>query len=49
MGTINDRTVETYQTLKRSRRHGKDTWKNCIKKILMKRIMMMVFSVNQSQ
>ena len=38
MGTIKDKMLETYQMLKRSRRDGKNTWKNCIKKILMNQI-----------
>ena len=35
--------------LKRSRRDGKNIWKNCIKKILMNQISRMVWSVTQSQ
>ena len=35
--------------LKRSRRDGKNTQKNFIKKILMKQIIMMVWLVTQSQ
>ena len=34
---------------KRSRRDGKNTWKNCIKKILMIRITTKVWLVTQSQ
>ena len=35
--------------LKRSRRDGKNIWKNCIKKILMNQISRMVWSVTQNQ
>ena len=35
--------------LKRSRGDGKNTWKNCTKKILMNQITTMVCSVTQSQ
>ena len=35
--------------LKRSRKDGKNTCKNCTKKILMNQITMMVWSVTQSQ
>ena len=41
--------VETQQTLKRSRRDGKHTHKDCTKKILMNWIIMMVQSVTQGQ
>ena len=34
---------------KRSRRDGKNTQKNCTKKILMNQIIMMVWSVTQGQ
>ena len=35
MGTIKDKNGRDLQTLKKSRRDGKNTWKNCIKEILM--------------
>ena len=35
--------------LKKSRRDRKNTWKNCMKKILINWIIMMMWSVTQSQ
>ena len=35
--------------LKRSKRDGKNTWKNCIKKILINQITSIVWLVPQSQ
>ena len=45
MGTIMDRNGKDLQKQKRLRRGGKNIQKNCIKKILMTQITMMVWSL----
>ena len=49
MGTIKDRNSKDLIEQKRSGRDGKNTQKNCTKKISMTWITMMVWSLTQSQ
>ena len=45
MGKIKTETARTYQKLKKLRRGGRNTQKNCTKKVLMTWITMMVWSL----
>ena len=49
MGTIMDRNGKDLQKQKRLRRGGKNTQKNCTKKVLMTQITTIMWSLTQSQ